>query len=147
MNNKEREDIALLARKGVGVDKIKDMLVGCLFAEPAPGSKIPGIKFTKTAQPALLFEVNAHHVTMLARYVHRSENNEIVGRVYFCRQQLDGSVGDALLQVEIRANGDVEFPDKEALNLWPQNDPNPDDIRIAVSYQLLKATQSSLGVI
>jgi hypothetical protein len=144
MNNQERAEASQLARKGEAVDKITNTLVEYVFAEPAPGSKVQGVEFAKSAKSEFLFEARTHHITLLARYVHHLAANDIVGRIYFCRQQLDGSVGDALLQVAVLANGDVEFPDGETLDLWPENNPEPSQVQRGLAFQLLKAAQASL---
>lgn len=144
MNNKDRMDAEQLARKGQAVDKITAFLVESVLANPSPGTAVQGIVFTKSGTEDLLFEARAHQVRLLARYVHHIAEGEIVGRIYFCRRQFDGGLGDPVLQLEVRANGDVDFPDGEDLDLWPQNDPNVDQVRRSVSFQLLKAMQNGL---
>lgn len=144
MNNKERSDVEQLARKGQAVDKITAFLVESVLATPAPGTAVQGIEFTKPGTVDVIFEARAHQVRLLARYVHHAADAEIVGRIYFCRRLFDGDLGDPLLQLEVRANGDVDFPDGEDLDLWPKNDPNPDEVRRSLSFQILNAVQRGL---
>jgi hypothetical protein len=46
--------------------------------------------------------------------------------------------------IKIRANGDIEFPDGEKLDVWPEHHPEPAHIRRHTLYQILKAVQDGL---
>lgn len=52
-----------------------------------------------------------------------------------------------VMAITVGANGDVEFPDGEDLDLWPQNNPDPNQVRRTISYQVLRAMQANLATV
>ncbi|NRR30183.1 hypothetical protein HSX11_08270 [Oxalobacteraceae bacterium] len=147
MDVKEREAARKLASHSFALDAIATSLATTVLVQVMPGTEIQGFDIKKTERPGALFECTAHRETVAAQYVHVRDGDDVAGRIHFCKVKLDGTIGDSLLAITVRANGDVEFPDGEDLDLWPKNNPDPNQVRRTISYQVLRAIQANLAAV
>lgn len=145
MDGKEREAARKLASHSSALDTIATSLATMMLGPIQPGIDVVGFGIQKTERPGALLECTAHRETVAAQYVHVRDGDDIAGRIHFCKVKLDGTIGDSVLAVTVRANGDVEFPDGDSLDIWPENDPDPNQVRRSISYQVLRAIQATLA--
>ena len=145
MDVKEREGARKLASHSSALDTIATSLATMMLGQAQLGTDIVGFDIQKTERQGALLECAAHRETVVARYVHVLDGDDIAGRIHFCKVELDGTIGDSVLAVTVRANGDVAFPDGDSLDIWPQHGPDPNQVRRAISYQVLRAIQATLA--
>lgn len=143
MNDQERKEALSLVSKAMDLENISGPLKEMLIGDAHAVQGVVGIEIYP-GRKGSMFEFAAHGMTGEARYVQVREADAITGRIYCCKIKPNEELGDVILTVVVRANGDVEFPDAERLDLWPKNDPNPAEIRAKFSWQLLRAAQNAL---
>jgi hypothetical protein len=142
MNNVERDKASERARHAPAFTKVAADLKVILFTSGVP--LVQGVLLRESEVHGTLFEYEAHGILVAARFSQVIRGADLAGRLNFCRLKLDGSIGDVILQAEVEANGDITFPDKESVDVWPQNNPDANTIVRVVSFQLLKAVQDNL---
>lgn len=144
MDHSQRQASQEFARGAVAVDEMARTLREIALGPAAQGWAVDGISCVASDGQGIFFECVAHRETIAARYIHLRDGSELVGRIHFCALRLDGSAGESLLAITLRADGEVSCPDGERWDLGPKNNPDYDRIRSHLWHQILAAVQRAL---
>lgn len=145
MNQQECNTVLYLLKDSQDVDKQIETFTKVMQAATVDQSTaVPGVALLPAANASEIFRIRVHARIVAAVYAQLREKDTVIGRVAFCVLKPNDAIGEILLPLTVRGNGEVEFPDAENLDLHDIAAGKYDVARRMVFLQVAKAVQSVL---
>jgi hypothetical protein len=145
MNQQECNTVLYLLKDSQDVDKQIETFSKVMQAATVDQSTaVPGVALLPAANASEIFRIRVHARIVAAVYAQLREKDTLIGRVAFCVLKPNDAIGEILLPLTVRGNGEVEFPDAENLDLHDIPAGKYDAARRMVFLQVAKAVQGVL---